>query len=224
MLSLTTAIIASIIVMIISTYAGVYLSRYKSSVTEMLGMIIGMTQGMMTGIAVGYFIGAATDMFISNLVGVIVGLVFGIVFGKVGGLMGIVNGGMSAVMGGMMGAMLGVMLQYLYDGWAIDITSVLMGAIYVFSIIGMVRLVQQGAATQMETDPVCKMKLDPKTALKFAFQNQTYHFCSASCQRAFAQTPEMFLKKSQAVSPAKPLLTPVAGTVVSENKLSVMEK
>jgi len=224
MLNLTVAIIASVIVMLISIYAGVYLSRYKSSVTEMLGMMIGMTQGMMTGIAVGYFIGAATDMFISNLVGVIVGLVFGVVFGKVGGLMGILNGGMSAVMGGMMGAMLGVMLQYLYDGWAIDITSVFMGIIYVFSIIGMVRLVQQGAATQMETDPVCRMKVNPKTALQYAFQNQTYSFCSASCQRAFAQTPEMFLRKALAVSPANVSLTPVTGVIASGYEPSATEK
>ena len=195
MLNFTTAIIASIIVMLISAGAGIYLSRYKSSVTEMLGMMIGMTQGMMTGIAVGYFIGAASDMFISNLVGVIVGLVFGIVFGRVGGLMGMMDGGMGGTMGGMMGAMLGVMLQYLYDGWAVAITSVLMTVIYIASMIALVRLVQQGAATPMEIDPVCDMKVDPKTSLQHVYQGKTYYFCAPACQRSFARNPEAYLKK-----------------------------
>lgn len=223
MLNFTTAIIASIVVMAISICAGVYLNRYKSSMTEMLGMMVGMTQGMMTGIAVGYFIGAATDMFVSNLVGVIVALIFGVVFGKVGGLMGILNGGMGAVMGGMMGAMLGVMLQYLYDGWAITITSVFMGVIYIFSIIGMIRLVQQGAAAQMETDPVCKMKVDPKTVLSYTFQNQTHYFCSASCKRAFAETPEMFVQKVPAALPGSASAMPVASALASGNELPVKE-
>jgi YHS domain-containing protein len=224
MLNLTIAIIASIIVMLISIWAGLYLERYKSRITEMLGMMIGMTQGMMTGIAVGYFIGAATDMFISNLVGVIVGLIFGVVFGKVGGLMGILNGGMSAAMGGMMGAMLGVMLQYLYDGWAVIITSPFVGVIYVLSILGMVRLVQLGVAAQMETDPVCKMKIDPKTALQYAFQGQTYYFCSASCKQAFAETPEMFIKKVPVALPDIASPMPVNGTLVSETEPNVTEK
>jgi YHS domain-containing protein len=195
MLNLTTATIASIIVMLISASAGVYLSRYKSNVTEMLGMMIGMTQGMMTGIAVGYFIGAASNMFISNLIGVIVGLTFGIVFGRVGGLMGMMDGGMGGMMGGMMGAMLGVMLQYLYDGWAITITSVLMSTIYLASMIALVRLVQQSAVTPMEIDPVCEMKVDPKTSLQQVYHGQTYYFCAPSCQRSFAKTPEAYLKK-----------------------------
>jgi YHS domain-containing protein len=195
MLNLTTALIASIIVMFISTSAGVYLSRYKSSVTEMLGMMIGMTQGMMTGIAVGFFIGAASDMFISNLVGVIIGLAFGIIFGRVGGLMGMMDGGMGGMMGGMMGAMLGVMLQYLYNGWAIPITSILMSVIYLASMIALIRLVQQSVVTPMQIDPVCNMKVDPKTSLQHVYQGQTYYFCAPACQRSFAKNPEAYLKK-----------------------------
>jgi len=196
MLDLTAAIAASIIVMLISTVAGVYLVRYKSSMTEMLGMMIGMTEGMMTGLTAGYFIGAASDMFISNLVGVIIGLIFGIGFGYVGGLMGILNGVMGGVMGGMMGAMLGVMLQYLYDGWAITITNVFMGVIYIASMIGLVRLVQKGVATYMEIDLVCNMKVDPKTSPQHTYQNQAYYFCSASCLHSFIKTPEAYLSKS----------------------------
>jgi len=195
MLNLTTAIIASIVVLLISTSAGVYLSRYKSSVTEMLGMMIGMTLGMMTGIVVGYFIGAASNMFISNFIGVITGIIFGIVFGRVGGLMGMMDGGMGGMMGGMMGAMLGVMLQYLYDGQAITITSVLMSVIYLASMVALVRLVRQSAATQMEIDPVCEMKVEPKTSLQHVYQGKTYYFCAPSCQRSFAKNPEAYLKK-----------------------------
>ncbi|MDP1544792.1 MAG: YHS domain-containing protein [Anaerolineales bacterium] len=195
MLNLTTAIIASMVVMLVSAGVGVYLARYKPGMTEMLGMMLGMTQGMMTGIAVGYFIGAATDMFVSNLVGVIVGLAFGIVFGRVGGLMGMMDGGMGGAMGGMMGAMLGVMLQYLYNGWAITVTNVLIGAIYLVSMVALVRLVQQGAAAETEIDPVCDMKVDPKTSLQHVHQSRTYYFCAPSCQHAFAKSPETYLKK-----------------------------
>jgi YHS domain-containing protein len=195
MLNLTVAIIAGIIVMLISAGVGTYLSRYKSSVTEMLGMMIGMTQGMMTGIAVGYFVGAASDMFISNLVGVIIGLGFGILFGRVGGLMGMMDGGMGGMMGGMMGAMLGVMLQYLYDGRAIAVTSILMSVIYLVSMLALVRLVQQSAAKPMEIDLVCGMKVDPNTSLQYVYQGQTYYFCAPACKRSFAKTPEAYLAK-----------------------------
>lgn len=196
MLNLTVAISLSAAVVIISAAVGVYLGRYKSTVTEMLGMMIGMTQGMMTGIALGYFIGAATDMYASNLVGVIVGVAFGVLFGRVGGLMGMMDGGMGGMMGGMMGAMLGVMLQYLHDGWAIPVTAVLMGALYLVSMVALVRLVQQNAEATMEVDPVCKMKVDPKTtSLKYDYQGKMYYFCAPACLRSFTKTPEAFLKE-----------------------------
>jgi len=194
MLTLPAAIILSAIVMIISVGAGVYLARYKASVTEMLGMMIGMTQGMMTGITVGFFIGAATDMFIANLVGVIIGVIFGMVFGRVGGLMGMMDGGMGGMMGGMMGAMLGLMLQNLYDGWAINITSLLMIVLYIVSMIGLVRLVQKSAVVAMEIDLVCGMKVDPKTSLQYTYQGKVYYFCAPACLKAFSKKPEEFIK------------------------------
>ena len=194
MLSLPAAIILSVFVMIISVGSGVFLARYKTSVTEMLGMMIGMTQGMMTGITVGFFIGAATDMFISNLVGVIIGVFFGIVFGRVGGLMGMMDGGMGGMMGGMMGAMLGLMLQYLYDGWAINITSILMSILYIASMIALVRLVQKSGSATMEVDLICGMKVDPKTSLQSTYQGKVYYFCAPSCQRSFSKRPEDFIK------------------------------
>ena len=194
MLSLPVAITLSTIVMIISVGAGVFLDRYKAAVTEMMGMMIGMTQGMMTGIAVGFFIGAATDMFISNLVGVIIGVLFGIIFGRVGGLMGMMDGAMGGMMGGMMGAMLGLMLQYLYDGWAVNITSVLMGSLYLISMVALVRLVQKSGSATMEVDLICGMKVDPKTSLQSTYQGKVYYFCAPSCQRSFSKRPEDFIK------------------------------
>jgi YHS domain-containing protein len=195
MMNLTVAIIASSIVALISAGVGIYLLRYKGGVTEMLGMMIGMTQGMMTGIAIGYFIGAASNMFVSNLVGVIIGLAFGIALGRVGGLMGMMDGGMGGMMGGMMGAMLGVMLQYLYNGWAVPITGIFMGVIYLASMIALVRLVQGSVATKMEIDPVCKMEVNPKLSLQSIYQGQTYYFCAPACKRAFAKTPEAYLSR-----------------------------
>jgi YHS domain-containing protein len=135
-------------------------------------------------------------MFISNLVGVLTGLTFGIVFGRVGGLMGMMDGGMGGAMGGMMGAMLGVMLQYLYDGWAIAITNVLIGAIYVVAIVALVILVRQQVSARMETDPVCKMKVDPRTSLQAEYQGRTYYFCAPSCRRDFMKIPEVYVGDS----------------------------
>ena len=159
----------------------------------MLGMMIGMTQGMMTGIAIGYFIGAATDMFVSNLVGVIVGLLFGIVFGRVGGLMGMLDG---AAMGGMMGAMLGVMLQYLYNGWAVTITSVLMSAIYLVSCSPLCASCNGCAAISWRSTRL-RHAGRHKNVLAACPSGQTYYFCAPSCQRAFSKSPEMYLKEKK---------------------------
>ncbi|MDL1910485.1 YHS domain-containing protein [Chloroflexi bacterium CFX6] len=62
-------------------------------------------------------------------------------------------------------------------------------------MIALVRLVRQGAAAQLETDPVCDMKVDPKTSLQHVHQGYTYYFCAPACQRAFAKDPEKYLKK-----------------------------
>jgi YHS domain-containing protein len=190
MLNLVAAIALSLGVLAVSVYVGVYLAGYKTSVTEMLGMMVGMTQGMMTGIAVGYLASAASDMFIGNLIGVAVGVTFGVLFGRVGGLMGMMDGGMGGLMGGMMGAMLGVMLQYLYDGWAVYITTPLMVVLYLVAMLALVRLVRHAASAQLEKDPVCEMKVDPKTALQYTHQGHTYYFCAPACRRSFIKTRE----------------------------------
>ncbi len=44
-----------------------------------------------------------------------------------------------------------------------------------------------------ETDPVCKMKVDPKTAKEtFVWQGKAYYFCSASCKGSFAADPARY--------------------------------
>jgi len=189
---LYTAIIAGLIVMAISGGVGWYLRRYHSAVTEMLGMMIGMTFGMMTGITVGYYIGVATDMFISNLVGVSVGVVFGVMFGRVGGLMGMMDGGMGGMMGGMMGAMLGVMVNF--SPVAVWVTAALMTALFLLSLIALVRLVQTGVARQYALDPVCGMTVDVAAAkLTSDYKGKTIYFCAPGCKRAFDQAPEKYV-------------------------------
>lgn len=46
----------------------------------------------------------------------------------------------------------------------------------------------------METDPVCKMKVDPKTA-KFTtdYKGKTYYFCAPGCKKEFEKDPEKYL-------------------------------
>jgi len=190
-MSLTVAVIASLLISAVSGGVGWYLRRYQSAVTEMLGMMIGMTFGMMTGIVVGYYMGAATDMFVSNLVGVLVGLGFGVVFGRVGGLMGMMDGGMGGMMGGMMGAMLGVMVNV--SEIAVPVTSVFMTALYLLSMVALVRLVQNSAAKQYAKDPVCDMLVEVATAtLTSVYQGKTYYFCAPGCKRSFDKSPAKY--------------------------------
>jgi YHS domain-containing protein len=45
----------------------------------------------------------------------------------------------------------------------------------------------------MAIDPVCKMKVDEKTAtLKSEFGGKTYYFCNASCKTTFDKNPAKF--------------------------------
>jgi len=46
----------------------------------------------------------------------------------------------------------------------------------------------------METDPVCGMKVDPKSAAaQFEFEGKTYYFCAPGCKAAFEKDPEKYL-------------------------------
>ena len=46
----------------------------------------------------------------------------------------------------------------------------------------------------METDPVCKMEVDPKTAQwTLEYKQKAYYFCSPGCKRSFEKDPELYL-------------------------------
>ena len=54
-------------------------------------------------------------------------------------------------------------------------------------------------------DPVCGMKVDPRTTPHHAqFAGQDYHFCSAKCRERFEARPEIFLSPAAAVQPELP--------------------
>ncbi len=45
----------------------------------------------------------------------------------------------------------------------------------------------------MAIDPVCKMKVDEKTAkFKSEYQGKTYYFCAPGCKREFDRNPKKF--------------------------------
>jgi YHS domain-containing protein len=45
----------------------------------------------------------------------------------------------------------------------------------------------------MEIDPVCKMKVDSKTAQwKSEYKGKTYYFCAPGCKRTFDKDPETY--------------------------------
>ncbi len=51
------------------------------------------------------------------------------------------------------------------------------------------------ANTEMVTDPVCGMKIDPKTAAgKSTYAGKTYYFCSKDEKEKFDKDPEKYLK------------------------------
>jgi YHS domain-containing protein len=197
-IDLVPALLVSLVLLAASISVGVYLMRYKDNITEMLGMMTGMTLGMMTGFSVGFFIGAASDMFISNLVGIAVGVTLGVTFGRVGGLMGMMDGGMGGMMGGMMGAMLGVMLQFGQS--YIWITGAVLAALQLAALAGLVRLVQSNITLMLEIDPVCKMKVNPRTALSATYQGRSYYFCAPSCKHLFGKDPERYLNATTGVA------------------------
>jgi Cu+-exporting ATPase len=50
----------------------------------------------------------------------------------------------------------------------------------------------------MVLDPVCGMKIDPKSAAgKSEYKGQTYYFCSLGCKKSFDQDPEKYIVKAQ---------------------------
>lgn len=52
------------------------------------------------------------------------------------------------------------------------------------------------AKPELVTDPVCGMKIDPKTAAgKSVYDGKTYYFCSADEKAKFDKEPAKYVKK-----------------------------
>lgn len=50
--------------------------------------------------------------------------------------------------------------------------------------------------TEMETDPICKMQVDPKTAAgQSEYEGKTYYFCAPGCKQKFDANPSQYAKK-----------------------------
>lgn len=48
----------------------------------------------------------------------------------------------------------------------------------------------------METDPVCGMQVDPKTAAgQSEYDGKTYYFCSDHCKKQFDKDPKRYVSK-----------------------------
>jgi YHS domain-containing protein len=46
----------------------------------------------------------------------------------------------------------------------------------------------------MAIDPVCKMKVDEKTAkFKSEYKGKTYYFCAFGCKKEFEKNPKTYL-------------------------------
>ena len=52
-------------------------------------------------------------------------------------------------------------------------------------------------SAEKQPDPVCKMKVDPKTAPKAEYQGKTYYFCGESDRQKFLANPAKYLKETR---------------------------
>ena len=50
-------------------------------------------------------------------------------------------------------------------------------------------------ASKEAVDPVCTMKVDPKTAEKTVYKGKTYYFCSKEDKAEFDKSPDKYAKK-----------------------------
>ncbi len=51
----------------------------------------------------------------------------------------------------------------------------------------------QAIESQLATDPVCGMRVDPADACQHVYRTDTYHFCSSGCQQKFSADPDKYL-------------------------------
>ena len=52
------------------------------------------------------------------------------------------------------------------------------------------------ATSPQQLDPVCQMKVDPKTAPQTTYKGTTYYFCSEGDKGTFLKDPEAYIKKA----------------------------
>src|SRR6185503_3114216 len=58
----------------------------------------------------------------------------------------------------------------------------------------------------LEVDPVCGMKVDPKSAAgTYEYKNKTYYFCNTHCLDKFSEGPEHYLNKPTELMPVQPV-------------------
>ena len=51
----------------------------------------------------------------------------------------------------------------------------------------------------MQTDPLCRMQIDPeRAAARVEYKGTTYYFCTPSCHRAFVANPEKYARACRA--------------------------
>ena len=49
------------------------------------------------------------------------------------------------------------------------------------------------ASTRLQSDPVCGMTVNPRTAIKETYDNQTFYFDSEECAEKFRENPHAYL-------------------------------
>jgi len=47
----------------------------------------------------------------------------------------------------------------------------------------------------MAIDPVCRIEVDEKSAIKTEYKGKTYYFCAPGCKFLFEKDPEKYLKE-----------------------------
>lgn len=53
------------------------------------------------------------------------------------------------------------------------------------------------ASTRMQSDPVCGMTVNPRSAIKESYEGQTYYFDTADCARKFRENPQAYIPGSK---------------------------
>ncbi|RZL48018.1 MAG: YHS domain-containing protein [Pedobacter sp.] len=77
------------------------------------------------------------------------------------------------------------------------IISTLITAVILFANFGIDK--QQNKSKELTIDPVCKMKIDPKskTIVNYVYEKIEYTFCSDVCKKSFIKKPIKYIKKQK---------------------------